>query len=263
MRRWRNRPLCAALVLTTLGQTAWAQPADDVDRSLQAVRERIRAGEHEGAIEAAQSAKAAVEAGTPDPARLAQAHLLLALSYVNYGNFQANEHRPMAAEMLYKEARAALAAGFAIPELRRAQLDRGEWPPELIELFARVRAEMFGGLRIIALEPADALVTLDGAPLDSLPGEAVRGDAAVAVGPHTIAVERPGYRTQTETITIAPNSWQERPYRLVKKRGRRFYALVGTGVLAVAGGVVALVGGSGGAAPPLAPLPGPPPPPAR
>jgi hypothetical protein len=249
----------------------WVVPAvaqdqarpEDIDRSFQEVRELIRAGQHEAAIEAAQNAKLAVEAGPADPERLVQAHLLVAFSYVNYGNFQANERRPMAAETLYKEARTAIEAGLAVPLLRTTQLDPAEYPPEMIDLFERVRAEKFGGLRIIALDPPDAQVTLDGTPLQPLAGEASLGDAAVPIGSHTITVERDGYTMQTETITIAPNSWQERPYRLTKKRGKGFYGLLAAGAALVVGGIFAIVSGTDTDPPPPAPLPGPPDPPAR
>jgi hypothetical protein len=253
----------AALWCALAAGAAAAQPAD-VNESLLEVRRLIRSGLHEDAIEAAKTAKVAVEAAPADSTQQARAYLLLALSYVNYANFQANERRPMAAETLYKEARAALVEGLSNPALHDLQIDRtpGEYPPEMIELFDRVRAELFGGLRIIALDPPDARVLLDGRLLPTLPGEAVLGDAALPVGPHTITVARDGYRIQEETIHITPNSWQERPYRLTKKRSKRFYALVGAGVVAAAGGVVALAGDGGSSGPaPLEPLPGPPPPP--
>jgi hypothetical protein len=259
------RVLCVWLVLVA-AMPLQPRPAaaDDIDRSLHEVRDLIRRGEHEAAISAAQDAKTAVEAGVSDPARLAQAYLLVAFSYVNYGNFQANERRPMAAETLYKEARAALEQGLSnVAPLRAAQLDPAEYPPEMIDLFTRVRAEKFGGLRIIALDPPDAVVMVDGAVLSPLPGETALGDPALPIGAHTITVERSGYTMQTETITIAPNSWQERPYRLAKKRGKKFYGLLGAGVAAAVGGVAALVAGGDTATPGAEPLPGPPPPPGK
>src|SRR5262245_53068822 len=144
LRRTGRTMLALVLLLQTSGAGAQERAAPDaLGRSLQEVRELIRSGQHEAAIEAARKAKEAVEAGPTDPERLVQAHLLVALSYVNYGNFQANERRPMAAETLYKEARAALEAGLTVPALRTVQLDRAEYPPEMIELFERVRAEKF------------------------------------------------------------------------------------------------------------------------
>jgi hypothetical protein len=241
-------------------------PYEAADRSLQAVRELIVAGEHEAAIEAAKAARAEVEAAPRDPARLEQTYLLLVLSYVNYGNYQVNEHRAMAAETLYKEARTQIRECLSVPELRRIRLDRtsGVYPPEMITMFDEVRAEMFGGLRILALEPPDARVLLDSVPLTTLPGESLLGDPAVPVGAHTILVEREGYETRREAITITPATWQERPYTLDKKRGKKFYAAVGTGVLAVVGGAIALaVAGGGETAATAEPLPEPPPPPSR
>jgi hypothetical protein len=254
--------LVASLPGASVGQDPASAAAGDPD--FQQIRDLIRRGEHEAAIAAAQNTKVAVEGGSADPQRLAQAHLLLAFSYVNYGNFQANERRPMAAETLYKEARMALEEGLAaVPALRAVQLDPAEYPPEMIELFQRVRAEKYGGLRIIALEPEDARVTVDGMVLKPLPGETALGDPALPVGVHTITVDRNGYTTQSETITIAPNSWQERPYRLDKKRGKRFYGLLGAGAAVAIGGAAALIGSTGDTSTPPGELPGPPPPPGR
>jgi len=239
----------------------------DVEANLQRVRALIRAGEHEAAVEAARKAEEAVEADPGDTAQLEQAYLLLILAYVNYGNYQANERRPMSAEILHKEAAAQIRACLSIPALRYTQPDRssGEYPPEMIEMFDRVRAEMFGALRILSMDPPDTRARLDGAPLGHLPGEERLGDAAIPVGSHTLELEHEGYKTLTDTLTISPNSWQERTFRLEKRRGKGFYALVGAGTVAVVGGLVAIVAGTssgdGGAA--LEPLPGPPPPPAR
>jgi hypothetical protein len=263
--------LVIAMVILHVSTAAPAQVAPmqsrDVEESLQRVRALVRAGEHEAAVEAAREAKAAVEAGPRDPAQLEQAYLLLILAYVNYGNYQANERRPMSAEILHKEAAAQIHACLSIPALRYTEPDRssGEYPPVMIEMFDRVRAEMFGALRILSLDPQDARAMLDGDALGFLPGEQRLGDAAIPVGPHTLVLERDGYKTLTDTLTISPNSWQERTYRLEKKRGKGFYAWVGAGTVAVVGGLVALVasGSSGDSGTTPTPLPGPPPPPAR
>lgn len=258
--------VCPSLQAAFMPRPAAAQTAPGFAEREQEVRRLIRNGQPEAAIEAARAAKAEVEARTAEPAQRARAYLLVILSYVNYGNFQSNERRTMAAETLHKEARTLIRELLSAPELRRTEIDRtsGEYPPEMTEMFDRARAELFGALRIISLDPADARVVLDGEPLGALDGEAQLGDARLATGPHTIVVERDGYQTLRETITITPNSWQERPYKLVKKRGKRFYALLGAGVVAAAGGVTALVaGGGGGGSTTASPLPGPPPPPAR
>lgn len=256
---------CAALHAPCAPAPAAAQAADAFAAREAQVRTLIRNGQPEAAVEAARAAQAEVIAQAAGPAEVSRAYLLVILSYVNYGNFQSNERRTMAAETLHKEASTLIRELLSQPELRHTEIDRtsGEYPPEMIEMFDRVRSELFGALRILSVQPPDARILVDGEPLGMLPGETHRGDARLPAGPHTIVIEREGYEPVHESITITANSWQERPYQLEKKRSKKFYALVGAGVLAAAGGILALVAGGGSETAAESPLPGAPPPPAR
>jgi hypothetical protein len=77
-----------------------------------------------------------------------------------------------------------------------------------------------------------------------------------------VHIHRDGFDAVAEEIRIEPGVTASRDYALNKRRGWTWYATRGSGLAAVAGGVIALVAGGGSeTTPALEPLPGAPPPP--
>src|SRR4029077_7100382 len=134
---------------------------------------------------------------------------------------------------------------------------------EMVAFFKDVRAQLFGSFRVSELSPAGSVVLFDADTLKSEPGDAMRGDTDLAVGPHMVMVRYPGYRDVTEQVTIAPGATLEQPYHLIKP-GRRVWYASGAAVF-IAGGLAAILGkkSTGPATTAAQPLPGPPPPPTR
>jgi serine/threonine-protein kinase len=68
-----------------------------------------------------------------------------------------------------------------------------------------------GGLLTIASDPNNAEIYIDGVDV----GQAPVIEHAVAAGKHTIRVERAGYKTQTETVTVSANVTVRRKFSLI------------------------------------------------
>jgi hypothetical protein len=210
--------------------------------------------------------RSTIESLRPDYAALREAYLLLIKTYVFIGNdLRYKPQGKEASALNYKAARELIAECLSIHDLRHTRPEpASEYPPEMLTAFNEVRSELFGSFRVVRLEPADATVLFDAdtlrpMPADTTMGAAVVGDTDLRVGPHVIAVSRPGHKTLHEEVTISPGGTLESSYRLPKLKGKVWYATVAAGAALAIAGTVALVtkpdqGGD-------QPLPGPPGPP--
>ncbi len=194
--------------------------------------------------------------------RLGQTYLALINTHVQRGNtYKDQPHGRATAELWYRQARQTMEECLALPRLHRLRpIPREDFPPEMVALFDSVRAERFGDLRIVRLEPPDAVVVVGRdtlrAPCDRCPLEA----RDLPRGAKTIRVTRPGYRTRLEPVTISPNSTLELSLALRKSRGFAWYALRAGSVAAAFTGYLVLFGDEKNGGTPE-PLPGPPAPP--
>jgi hypothetical protein len=257
----RDTPAASAPVEPAPAPVESAPAPADVPAALQEARESLKNGDYDHAIEVLRAALPACR--TTEERR--ETYLLLIKTYVFLGNDL--KFRPQgreASNLNYKEAGTLVAEALRVPELRHLEPQPAtDYPPEMLSLFANVRAEIFGTLRIRSLEPADAVVVLDGDTLRAATG----GDPLVvpdlAVGTHDIVVRSPGYEDRVDTITIAPGTTLEASYHLEKRRTKGWYAVRATGVGVLVGGIVALVASGDSSTEAPQPLPGPPLPPSR
>jgi tetratricopeptide (TPR) repeat protein len=235
-----------------------AQLVSELETSLEQARERIKEGDYDRAIEVL---KKTIANAQPDALR--NAYLLLIKTYVFLGNdLRFKPQGREASNLNYQEARKRIEEALRIPELRHTVPEpASEYPPEMIDLFAQVRSQIFGSFRVVKLEPAGAVVLLNADTLRALPGDSLLGDVNLLVGPYRVAVHAKGYKDVNEEILISPNSTLERPYRLSRKRGPAWYATASTAALALVAGIVAATRSSG--PPSQEPLPPAPPPPTR
>jgi hypothetical protein len=257
------RVLRLALVLATLA-TPWlgvapaAAQAASTD-ALTRARELIKNADYDQALEVLRAEIA--RPGIPTET-LREAYLQLIKTYVFLGNdYKFRPQGREASNLNYRAARDQIAALLAIPALRDTRPEPAtDYPPEMIGFFAEVRSRMFGGFRVIGLEPRIAVVMLDGDTLGMSDAGMLPSAIDLPVGPHPVSVRAPGHEDLVETITISPGATVERSYRLEKRRTAAWYATRWGGAAVVVGGVVALLarGSSDDAA---SPLPGPPPPP--
>ena len=257
------RALLAACVLLAYCPATAQVPAPPAaaahSATLDEARERIKNGDYDRAIEIL---KAAVtdSRGRPDETR--DAYLLLIKAYVMLGNsLKLRQQGREASSLNYKEARERIAECLSIRELRHTQPEPAyEYPPEMIAFFAEVRSRIFGAIRIVGLDPPDAVVLMDGDTLRTREPGGVPGDVNVATGAHQMTIRREGFRTVTDEVVISPNSVLERSYRLNRKRGGMWYATVAAGAAVVAAGAILLGQKSSSTATATdQPLPGPPP----
>jgi len=280
MRRFRfvACPLCLALLAApsaaadggpspstsapTDSSVARAAPAaSSVETSLEQARGLIKDGDYDRAVE---SLKGAIRQAAGDVGQLRDAYLLLIKTYVFLGNDL--KFRPQgreASNLNYKAARELIAECLKVKALRHTQpAPASEYPPEMVSLFAEVRAETFGSFRVLEMEPRNATVQLDADTMRAASGDGVVGDVDLPVGPHLVVVRAPGRQDVTDHINISPNATLERSYALPKRRTGFWYATRGLAAAGVVGGVIALAsrGGTNGAKP-LGALPGPPGPP--
>jgi hypothetical protein len=226
-------------------------------------RELLKSGDYDRAIEVL---KAALASG-PHAAPLARdLYLQLIKTYVTLGNDL--KFRPQgreASSLNYRAARELIVECLSQPALRRTRPEPAtDYPPEMVRLFAEVRAERFGAFRVGGLVPAGATVTFDGDTLAALP-DAARALEDVPAGTHAVVVSAPGYRTLAQTIGISPGATLERSYQLMRRRGRAWYATRTLAVVGAAVGIGLLIGHDNGQGP--APgetlLPPAPPPPSN
>jgi len=268
----------------TPARVAPADATNDVDAALASAQELLRDGDYDRAIEVLKPAlQAARLAAMPpdstgfgvDPTaevepgawlRVRDVYLLMTKTYVFIGNdLKFKPQGREASNLNYQEARRLIGECLGIHALRRTQADPASDPPEMVQFFDEVRREMFGGFRVVAVEPAEAFVLLDGDTLETLPDEdAYAGDMYLAVGPHEVLVRarESGYHEYVDEISISPDVTLERSYYLPKRRSWLWYTLWGTGIGA-AGGLIASLAGNGGSGGPaaLTPLPDAPGPP--
>jgi hypothetical protein len=233
----------------------------DLAPRLREARDCLKNGDYERAIDLLRTAIERARNRLPE---LQDAYLLLIKTYVLRGNeYKLDIQGRTTSELYYQYARQEIVKCLGTRELRHTQpVPVSEYPPEMVDLFAKVRREIFGSLRVVDLTPLDATVLCDAdtlrAPLtDSLPG-----DTDISVGPHLMVVRRIGYRDLTEEVHISPGSVLELRFRLEEKHGAGWYALRG-GVLsgAIGGAAWAILAGKDKTATGLQELPGPPPPP--
>jgi hypothetical protein len=233
----------------------------DLAPRLQEARECLKNGDYERAIDLLRTAIERARNRLPE---LRDAYLLLVKTYVLRGNEYKLEiqGRPTS-ELYYSQARQMIVECLNTRELRHTEpVPVSEYPPEMTDLFAEVRREIFGSLRVVDLVPPDATVLCDADTLRAALPDSLLGDTDISVGPHLMVVRRAGYRDRTEEVHISPGSVLELRYRIEKKHTTGWYALRG-GLLsgAVGGAVWAISGGKD--EPVVGPqdLPGPPSPP--
>jgi hypothetical protein len=233
--------------------------------TLDEAREMIKSGDYDHAIEILKGTiSGTIEHERRRPEVLRDGYLLLIMTYTYLGNDY--KSRPQGRELSnlnYKAARDLITEALKTKELRHLKPEpASDYPPEMVQAFADVRAQIFGSFRVTSLDPANAVVTFDGDTLRSFPGDSVPGDVDLNVGKHLVLVRAEGRKDVSEDVMISPSSTLERSYELSKAHGTVWYASWTAGALAVVGGVVALVaGGKESAPPPDQPLPGAPPPP--
>ena len=235
--------------------------ATDLAPRLQEARECLKNGDYERAIDLLRTAIEHARNRLPE---LRDAYLLLIKTYVLRGNeYKLEIQGRLTSELYYSQARQKITECLSTKELRHTQpIPASEYPPEMANLFAEVRREIFGSLRVVDLVPADATVLCDADTLHAALTDSLPGDTDISVGPHLIVVRRAGYHDLTEEVHISPGSVLELRYRLEEKHGKGWYALRG-GVLsgAIGGAAWAILGGKDKVAPGPQDLPGPPPPP--
>jgi len=240
--------LCASLPLTVYAQPGPAAPAADSAQAAQTTaeqavadsRELLKSGDYDRAIEVLKAALA----GGPYPGPLTRdLYLQLIKTYVTLGNDL--KFRPQgreASNLNYRAAREWIVECLANPTLRHTRPEPAtDYPPEMVRLFAEVRAERFGAFRVVGVEPAGAAVLFDGDTL-RLVADGVRGGDDVPVGTHSVVVGAAGHRTLVETVTISPGATLERSYGLSRRQGARWYVTRGALVVVAGVGVGLLVG---------------------
>ncbi len=261
--RAQSVPADSTAAAAPAGSTTGVAPAADLAGPLAEARDLVRNGDYDRAIELLRGAVARGAEGSADQR---EAYLMLIKTYVFLGNdYKFRPQGREASSLNYRAARELIAEMLATPAYRQTQpAPASDYPPEMIAFFGDVRSRLFGAFRVAGLEPADAVVTLDGDTLRPVAGESGLGVADLPVGSHVVVVRAAGHQPLDEAITISPNVTLERGYRLEKRRGPGYYATRVVGVLGLVGGAIALIAGNknGGASTPQ-PLPGAPPPPAN
>jgi hypothetical protein len=258
--------------LTGAAQTAPAQttpaassPAAPAEPTLNEARELIKSGDYDHAIEILKGTiSGTIEHERRRPEVLRDGYLLLIMTYTYVGNdFKSRPQGRELSNLNYKAARDLITAALETKELRHLKPEpASDYPPEMVQAFADVRAQIFGSFRVTSLDPANAVVTFDGDTLRSFPGDSVPGDVDLNVGKHLVLVRAEGRKDISEDVMISPNSTLERSYEMSKAHGTVWYASWAAGGLAVVGGLVAMVAGKKDTTPPPdQPLPGAPPPP--
>jgi hypothetical protein len=145
---------------TAPADTAASPPVPD-STVLAETREWFKQGDYDQAIEALRAALGRGGHATQDQQDL---YLQLIKGYVLLGNDL--KFRPQgreASNLNYDAARARIEECLAKPQLRRTRPEpESDYPPEMVRLFADVRARMLGRFRIVGVTPRDAAVVLDG-----------------------------------------------------------------------------------------------------
>jgi hypothetical protein len=261
---WLDAPLGVSSLppAAVAGDSSATPTPTSAQVSIGEARELIKSGDYDRAIE---RLKAALVQSRNDPERQRVAYLQLIKAYVFLGNdYKFKPQGREAASLNYREARERIAEALAIPALRHMRPEPAtDFPPEMIAFFADVRAQLFSAFRVIELDPATAVVLLDGDTLRHPGTGAALGETGLPIGRHHVTVRSPGYVEVVEDVVLSPGATVERRYRLDKKRGAWWYASRGGAVAGLIGGAVALFAGKDGGGTTTATLPGAPPPPTR
>jgi hypothetical protein len=237
------------------GQAVAAEP----DSILNDARRFLIEGRYDETIELLQPV---LTQSRDDEAILREAYLLSTKTYVTAGNY--NRSRPqgsVTADLYYDRAEEIILECLLVEGLRHTTPEPpGDYPPEMLAMFERVRNRNFGSFRVIGLEPPEAAILLDGTiikPAGDLPLPEVRN---LTTEPHNILLRAEGYEDWAEVIHITPGSTLERDYTLQKGKGFGWWAKWIGGAAALVGvGAVSVLGGDEAGGP--TPLPGPPDPP--
>jgi len=155
-----------------------------VDEALSQARRLFDALDYEAAVPALDRAIALMESSAEKDLAVRRS-LAAALELRARSHFSLGAVDPARADF---RRLLVLEPGHALP---------GGVSPRVVSLFQEIQKVTIGRIAL-ALEPADAELTLDGNPL-----EAVAGGIPVTAGVHTLAARRLGYRPATETITVA------------------------------------------------------------
>jgi len=248
-----------ALAQTAPSDTAAVRSAPD-STVLTEAREWFKQGDYDRAIEAL---RVALERGGHATTDLQQLYLQLIKGYVLLGNDL--KFRPQgreASNLNYGAARERIVECLSKPALSHTRPEpETDYPPEMVRLFADVRAQMFGAFRIVRITPSDAAVVLDADTLRAREDGTYSAEDLMA-GPHVFTVAAPRYRTLTEVLDISPAATLERSYALTRRKTTMWYATRAVVVVGAAVGLGVLVsGGDGSAAAGPTSLPTAPPPP--
>jgi len=232
-----------------------------VEEALAQSRELVKSGDYDRAIEILRGALERPD--VPTPLRK-DTYLQLIKTYVIRGNDL--KYQPQGrnlSDLNYGAARELVAQCLSIPDLRRTRPEpTTDYPPEMVRMFADVRAELLGAFRVVELNPATATVLFDEAELP-LGTDCVRSDDDLKAGPHRVTVTAPGYKPRTDNITISPGATLERSYELSKRHGPLWYVTRGVVAVGAVVGTVLLARGEDETPPVEQPLPAAPPPPTR
>jgi hypothetical protein len=260
-RGWLAAWLLAALAPAgALAQAAPAAPAaaPRPDSTVLAdARESYKQGDYDRAIEGLRTALEREGHAKADQQAL---YLQLIKGYVLLGNDL--KFRPQgreASNLNYNAARERIVECLSKPLLRGTRPEpETDYPPEMVRLFADVRAELFGAFRIVAVTPREATVVLDGDTLRARADGSYLAENLMA-GPHALSVAAAKHQTLTEAVDVSAAATLERSYTLARRKTFTWYATraavvagaaVGIGVLASSGGET---GASGLSALPAAP----------
>jgi hypothetical protein len=202
-----------------------AAKADDIDAAIAAARDQLRRGQYD---EAAVGLKRVIAQARSSLDRLRQAYLLLVLSYVYRANSVRNEPGGQASSEGYmRDARRYVLECLTTQELRDTRPEPVDaYPPEMVSLFAEVRAEMLGAFRVSRLLPPDAIVILDGDTLRTGAEREYIEQGDLPAGLHEVFVQHAGYRPVREEIRVPPGAAVERSYELSRDRRRLWYGVL-------------------------------------
>lgn len=132
------------------------------------------------------------------------------------------------------------------------------FPPRVSELYDDLRNQMYGALNVVS-RPESCRVLLG----DGFVGTAPLNIQYVRVGEYLLKASKPGYKSETSTVSIEPGSPTSVQLALQRERNKRWW-LFRIGPAAIAAGILAYVGLRGedqGSEP--QPLAGPPAPPTQ
>jgi hypothetical protein len=255
--------LVTVLSLVSVSGAAWGEDAaidPDVAFTLENARSALIQGDYDEAI---QGLLPALDRLRDQAASgLQDVYLLLIKTYVTAGNF--HRLRPqgsVTAELHHDRARELTEECLLTEGLSHTRpVPSSDYPDEMIRMFELVRSEKLGSLRIVGLEPQNAMVTLDGRTIKAPGSETLPEVTDLVAGPHDLVIRADGFRERVELLRIMPGSTLEREYALEKRRGVRWWATrVAAASILLGTGAAVVLGGEDGSSPsPLPVAPDPP-----